>query len=139
MSSNDDLAIGELARRTARRPSAIRYYEQIGLLPRSRRVNGRRRYPEETVRTLSVVDTAQRAGLTLDEIRALLAAEPSSPAAVEELRRIAEQRLPELDAMIERAQVLRRWLAAAESCECPNLDECCLFEPGAPLPPSGRS
>ena len=136
--SSPDLAIGELARRTARRPSAIRYYEQIGLLPPSRRVNGRRRYPEETVRTLFVVDTAQRAGLSLDEIRALLAAEPSSPAAVEELRQIAERRLPELDAMIERAQVVRRWLAAAETCECPNLDECCLFD-GAPLPPSGRS
>ena len=130
----DELTIGELARLTARRPSAIRYYEEIGLLPEPARVAGRRRYPQESVRTLAVIDTAQRAGLALDEIRALLAAQPGDATAVEELRGIAERRLPELDATIERAQVVRRWLEAARSCECPSLDDCCLFEPGAELP-----
>jgi MerR family transcriptional regulator, redox-sensitive transcriptional activator SoxR len=135
----EELSIGELARRTRRRPSAIRYYEEIGLLPAAPRVGGRRRYGEESVRTLAVIDTAQRAGLSLGEIRALLAAEPGDAAAVEELRRIAERRLPEVDAMIERGQVVRRWLEAAESCECPSLDECCLFGPSAELPTSSRS
>jgi MerR family redox-sensitive transcriptional activator SoxR len=128
------LTIGELARRTARRPSAIRYYEEIGLFPEPVRVGGRRRYPEETVRTLTVVDTAQRAGLTLDEVRALLTAAPGDSAAIEKLRGIAELKLPELDATIERAVLVRRWLEAAARCECPSLDECCLFEPAAALP-----
>ena len=131
---SEQLTIGELSRRTGRRPSAIRYYEEIGLLPPPGRVSGRRRYPEESVRDLAVIDTAQRAGLSLDEIRALLAAEPGDQTAVEELRRIAERRLPQLDAMIERAQVVRRWLEAAESCECPSLDDCCLFDVDADLP-----
>ena len=128
------LTIGELARRTARRPSSIRYYEEIGVLPEPVRVGGRRRYPEETVRTLTVVDTAQRAGLTLEEIRALLTVAPDDAAATEELRRIAERKLPELEATIERAVLVRRWLEAASRCECPSLDECCLFEQGAGLP-----
>lgn len=130
----DELTIGELARRTSRRPSAIRYYEEVGLLPEPARVSGRRRYPEQSVRTLAVIDTAQRAGLTLGEIKTLLAARPGDVAAVEELRRIAEERLPQVDAMIKRAHVVRRWLEAAQNCECPSLDDCCLFEPGVDLP-----
>ena len=133
----DELTIGELARRSARRPSAIRYYEEIGLLPEPARVGGRRRYGEESVRTLAVIDTAQRAGLALDEIKALLASQAGDAPAVEELRRIADRRLPEVDAMIERAQVVRRWLEAAQSCECPSLDDCCLFA-AAELPPLER-
>jgi DNA-binding transcriptional MerR regulator len=69
-----------------------------------------------------VIDTAQSAGLSLDEIRLLLA-EPEGA----RLRAIAQQKLPELDAQIERAQNVRRWLVAAAACECPDLDDCCLF------------
>jgi len=133
--SEDLLTIGELAARTARRPSSIRYYEEIGLLPEPVRISGRRHYPEEAVRTLTVIDTAQRAGLSLDEIKALLGSQADDSAAIDELRRVAELKLPQLDAMIERAVVVRRWLDAAARCECPSLDECCLFEPTADLPP----
>jgi MerR family transcriptional regulator, redox-sensitive transcriptional activator SoxR len=123
MSSTSLLTIGELARRTNRRPSALRYYEEIGLLAQPIRVSGQRRYPVETVRTLAIVDTAQRAGLSLEEIKTLLAGDST-----EELRRIAERRLPEVDALLERATVVRSWLHAAARCECPSLDDCCLFE-----------
>jgi MerR family redox-sensitive transcriptional activator SoxR len=118
------LTIGELATRTNRRASSIRYYEEIGLLPAPVRVSGQRRYPPETVRALTVIETAQRAGLTLEEIRPLLTGD-----AVEELRQIAERKLPELEALIARAEVARRWLEAAARCECPSLEDCCLFEP----------
>jgi MerR family redox-sensitive transcriptional activator SoxR len=126
--SRAKLSIGELGRRTAKAPSAIRYYEEIGLLPEPERESGRRRYPEESVRTLAVIDTAQRAGLTLEEIKLLLDAEPGGRKAVEALRRVAEQKLPEVDAMIERATLVRGWLYAASQCECPSLDDCCLFD-----------
>jgi MerR family redox-sensitive transcriptional activator SoxR len=129
--SRANFTIGELSRRTARAPSAIRYYEEIGLLPEPERVSGRRRYPEEAVRTLTVIDTAQRAGLTLDEIKLLLDAEPGDRSAVEQLKRVAERKLPQVDAMIERAVLVREWLDAAARCECPSLDECCLFEQAA--------
>jgi len=117
------LTIGELASRTSRRASSIRYYEEIGLLPAPVRISGQRRYPPEAVRALTVIDTAQRAGLTLEEIKPLLAGDST-----DELRAIAERKLPELEELIARAEVARRWLEAAARCECPSLDDCCLFE-----------
>jgi MerR family transcriptional regulator, redox-sensitive transcriptional activator SoxR len=93
------------------------------------RVAGRRRYRAESVRTLAVIDTAQRAGLALDEIRLLLEASPDDGAATDRLRELAERKLPELLALIERADVVRGWLELAARCECPTLDDCPLFEP----------
>jgi MerR family redox-sensitive transcriptional activator SoxR len=129
------LTIGEIARRTGRRASAIRYYEQVGLLPEPVRVSGQRRYREGTVRALTVIDTAQRAGLTLEETKTLLDAAPGDEAAIEELRNVATRKLPQLVETIERSILVRRWLEAATRCECPSLEECDLF--AAPrLPPA---
>jgi MerR family transcriptional regulator, redox-sensitive transcriptional activator SoxR len=122
------LKIGELARRTGRRASAIRYYEQIGLLDEAMRVSGQRRYRPDSVRTLGVIGVAQRAGLSLDEIKPLLEAEPGDHAAIEALRSVALRKLPEVTAIIERATLVRRWLEAASRCECPSLDDCALFD-----------
>jgi MerR family redox-sensitive transcriptional activator SoxR len=128
------LSIGELARRAGRPASTIRYYESVGVLPEPERVSGRRRYAPEMTRRLAVIETAQRAGLSLDEITELLGATPGDAAAIERLRTIAERKLPEVEALIERAAVVRRWLEAASACECPSLDECALFEEHAALP-----
>jgi len=121
------MTIGELARRTGRRASSIRYYEQIGLLPEPRRAGGQRRYQPGSVRTLAVIDTAQRAGLSLGEIKALLGAAQGSRGAADELRRIAARKMPQVTAMIERAVLVRNWLEQASRCECPALEECPLF------------
>lgn len=118
-----------------RRPSAIRYYESVGLLPEPERIAGRRRYPLEARRRLAVIDTAQRAGLSLEEIRHVMEAPPDHPAATERLRTIAERRLPELDTLIERLELVRRWLERARACECPSLDQCALFDTPECLPP----
>src|SRR3954447_12097930 len=127
------MLIGELARRAGLRSSAIRYYESVDLLPEPERVAGRRRYSEETLGTLSVIATAQRAGLSLDEVRELLAAADGRGRVSERLQAIAQRKLPEIDALIERAALVRRWLEAAAGCECPSLDECPLFDQDASL------
>lgn len=132
MSSTELLSIGEVSGLSGRAPSAIRYYEAVGLLPEPVRVSGRRRYPRETLRTLTVIDIAQRAGLTLAEIGALLR---SSKGAVDELRTVAERRLPELTASIQRANLVREWLECAARCECPDLEACALFDDAGRLPP----
>ena len=126
------LAIGELAGLTGKRPSAIRYYEQVGLLPQPARAAGRRRYHHQTVRTLAVNDAGQRAGLALNEIKTLLSAAPDDGAAIDRLREVAERKLPEIIALIERSQLVREWLECAARCECPNLDECPLFDDPPP-------
>ena len=68
------LRIGDLARRTGTTAPTIRYYEQIGLLPEATRASGRRRYGPGAIRTLAVIDIAQRAGLSLSEIQDVLGA-----------------------------------------------------------------
>src|SRR5215467_11329820 len=137
------LTIGAVAAMTGRSASAIRYYEQIGLLPDPVRIAGRRRYDPATVRTLAVIETGQRAGLALNEIKALLSASPGDPAAVERLREVASRKLPEVVALIERSELVRGWLELAARCECPDVDQCPLFDdpalppgPGANRPPS---
>jgi MerR family redox-sensitive transcriptional activator SoxR len=132
--SSELLFIGDVARASGRAPSAIRYYEAIGLLPQPVRVSGRRRYPAEIVRSLAIIDTAQRAGLTLDDIRLLLRASTKDAAAVERLREVAERQLPVLREAIERAEVVRGWLEQAADCCCPTLETCPLFEQPSPLP-----
>jgi MerR family transcriptional regulator, redox-sensitive transcriptional activator SoxR len=128
-----ELLIGEVARRAGLRPSAIRYYESIGLLSEPERVAGRRRYSEETLRTLSVVAAAQRAGLSLSEVRELLTAANGQGAVSDQLRAIARRKLPDVEALIERAHLVRSWLEAAADCRCPTLEDCPLFDdPGPP-------
>lgn len=133
-----ELTIGQVSRRTGKAPSAIRYYEGIGLLPPPRRVSGRRRYSPHIVRTLAVIETAQRAGLTLSDAALLLSASPEDQRTIERLRAVAERRLPEVVALIVRAELVRSWLEQAARCACPSLEECPLFEEGDLLPERPR-
>jgi MerR family redox-sensitive transcriptional activator SoxR len=128
------LSIGDVAALTGKRPSSIRYYEEVGVLPEPSRISGRRVYDSSTVRTLAVIETAQRAGLTLDEIRALLSASPNDAEAAQRLREVAERKLPVIAALIERSVLVRTWLECAARCECPNLDDCPLFDDASPPP-----
>jgi DNA-binding transcriptional MerR regulator len=128
------LSIGEVARRSGKAASAIRYYEEVGLVDPPERVSGRRRYSPDVVRRLAVIETAQRGGLTLDEIRLLLRATPADGAATEQLRAVAEQKLPALREAIERAELVRGWLEDAARCCCPTLDDCPLFDEPERLP-----
>jgi MerR family redox-sensitive transcriptional activator SoxR len=128
------MTIGAVAALSGKRPSSIRYYEQIGLLPAAARASGRRVYGPDSVRTLAVIETGQRAGLTLDEIRALLSATPDDQAAIERLRQLAVRKLPQVKELIERTEIVRDWLEAAARCECPSLDECPLFDDPGRLP-----
>ncbi len=137
--SSGQLTIGELARRAGRSASTIRYYESVGVLPEPERITGRRRYPPHALRRLAVIDTAQRAGLSLQEIAELLGSSPGDPAAIERLRQIAERKLPELEALIERVAVVKRWLQEAAACRCPSLDDCPLFDDADRLPTPTRS
>jgi MerR family transcriptional regulator, redox-sensitive transcriptional activator SoxR len=132
--SNEFLGIGEVASISGKAPSAIRYYESIGLLPEPERLSGRRRYPAEIVQSLAVIDTAQGAGLALDEIRLLLRVSADDANAVEQLREVAERRLPVLREAIARAELVREWLEQAADCCCPTLETCPLFEQPSRLP-----
>lgn len=129
------MRIGEVAQRAGVRVSLIRYYEEVGLLPAPERVSGQRRYDESVLRRLAVIDVAQRAGLSLEEIRELV--EHGNDPLSDRLRELADRRLPEIEALIERARRVRQWLIAAQGCDCQAIDECRLFDDAA-APPAGR-
>ncbi len=134
MSTSDaSLRIGDVARQAGVNVSLVRYYDRIGLLPAAGRVSGQRRYDESALRRLAVIDVAQRAGLSLEEIRELL--EHGSNPVSSRLRELAERRLPEIDAYIDRAQRVRAWLVRATGCGCQSIDDCALFDDPA-LPPA---
>ena len=122
----EQLTIGEVARRAGVNATTVRYYESLGVLPEPDRVSGQRRYTVDVLRRLAIIDVAQRAGCSLDEIRELLVAadEPAS----RRLRALAEHKLPQIEALIRRAQAVQRWLVVASACECDTLDVCGLFD-----------
>jgi MerR family transcriptional regulator, redox-sensitive transcriptional activator SoxR len=126
------MRIGEVARRAGVRVSLIRYYEEIGVLPEPPRVSGQRRYDDSVLRRLAVIDVAQRAGLSLDEIRELV--EHGNDPMPTRLRELAERRLPEIDALIDRAQRVRTWLQTATGCDCQRIDDCALFDDASLAP-----
>jgi MerR family redox-sensitive transcriptional activator SoxR len=129
------LTIGQVAARAGIRVSHIRYYEEIGVLPAPERVSGQRRYHEDVLHRLSIIDVAQRAGLTLDEIRELTGPRLRDETAGQRLRELAERKLPHIDALIERAQAVKRWLEIAGNCDCQTVDVCGLFVDPTLAPP----
>jgi MerR family redox-sensitive transcriptional activator SoxR len=123
------LTIGQLARQFGLNPSAIRYYERTGILPAAERVSGRRHYGPDAVRRLEVLEAAKHAGFTLDEARLLMQRTEAGTPAFEAVRDLAQRKLPDVDALIARAQEMRTWLLVATDCSCTSLDACALFEP----------
>lgn len=125
------LSIGEVAREAGVNVSAIRFYEREGLLPEAERVGGKRHFGADTARRLQVIDIAKQAGFSLAEIRALLDSIDRGAPAHQELQALAARKLPEIEALIERARAMRDWLAVASDCGCESLEDCALFADGA--------
>jgi MerR family transcriptional regulator, redox-sensitive transcriptional activator SoxR len=121
------LTIGQLAEQFGLKTSAIRYYERVGVLPEPAREHGHRRYGADAVRRLEVLEVAKRAGFTLDEARLLLRRTDAGTPAFESLRELAARKLPDVEALIQRAQEMRVWLLTATDCSCATLDVCGLF------------
>jgi MerR family redox-sensitive transcriptional activator SoxR len=121
------LTIGQVAERAGLNTSHIRFYERVGVLPAPDRVAGQRRYREEVLHRLSIIEVAQRAGLTLQEIAPLTGPGNRTADAGAYIRALAEDKLPQIDALIARAQAVKRWLQVAQHCDCESADVCDLF------------
>ena len=117
--------ISEVARQANLRPSAIRYYERIRILPMARRVSGQRRYEPSAVYRLAVVRKAQAAGFTLDEIRRLFFGFGKRAPASARWRKLAQYKIHELDSRIEELQRMKDVIERLRAnCQCRTLDEC---------------
>jgi MerR family redox-sensitive transcriptional activator SoxR len=129
------LTIGQVAERAGLNTSHIRFYERVGVLPQPDRVGGQRRYGAEVLHRLSIIDVAQRAGLSLDEIAPLTGPDNRSADAGGHIRALAGEKLPRIDALIARAQAVKHWLEVAQNCDCESVDVCGLFVDPTLLPP----
>ena len=119
-----DLTIGEVARQTGLRPSAVRYYESAGVLPPPARVNGRRRYHADVVRLLRTVRFAQDAGFSVAEIRTLFHGFGAHVPPAARWQELADRKLAELDALTLRVERMRRTLVVAKQCGCVRMEDC---------------
>ena len=128
--TDDLLSIGAVADRTGVAASALRYYEREGLISSVRSDGGQRRFHREVLRRVAFVRTAQRVGLSLEEIRDALASLPSgrtpTKADWERLSRSWRGRLDDQIAVLER---LRDRLTSCIGCGCLSLKTCALNNP----------
>jgi MerR family redox-sensitive transcriptional activator SoxR len=124
------LTIGHLAERAGVATSAIRFYESRGLISSTRTAGNQRRYPQSTLRRLAFIRTAQRVGLSLEEIAAALATLPDGRTPTKsDWHRLSKAWRPRLDEQIERIQRLRDRLDGCIGCGCLSLKTCALNNP----------
>jgi MerR family redox-sensitive transcriptional activator SoxR len=127
----DPLTIGELAARSGLAPSALRYYEEQGLLVSTRTGGGQRRYARSTLRRVAVVQAAQRVGMSLSEVREALSDLPPDRAPnAREWARVSRSWRRRLDERIAELQRLRDDLSGCIGCGCLSLRRCALYNPG---------
>ena len=137
-----ELAIGEVSERSGLAVSAIRFYEDKGLISSTRTAGGQRRFRRDVLRRLAFIQAAQQVGLSLDEIGAALAALPadSGPTGAE-WRDLSASWRPLLDERIALLVALRDQLDHCIGCGCLSLERCKLSNPGdraARLGPGAR-
>ena len=84
---------------------------------------------------LSIIDVAQRVGLSLDEIAPLTGPDNRTADASAHIRALADDKLPRIKALITRAQAVKQWLEVARHCDCESVDVCGLFVDPTLLPP----
>jgi MerR family redox-sensitive transcriptional activator SoxR len=118
------MSIGEVARTSGMQPSAIRYYEHIGLLPSPVRVRGRRQYAASVLDRLAAIRLAQEAGFTLAEAKALLQGFTPGDLPPARWRPSARKKRNELEALIMRGRRMQRILDALLACTCDRFEEC---------------
>jgi MerR family transcriptional regulator, redox-sensitive transcriptional activator SoxR len=124
------LTIGQLSERSGVATSALRYYEDLGLITSERTAGNQRRYLRSTLRRVAFVRSAQRVGLTLDDIADALATLPQDHAPTKaDWSRLSRSWRPRLDAQIERLERLRDKLDSCIGCGCLSLRTCALNNP----------
>src|SRR5215203_6276963 len=127
----DLLTIGETAERSGVAPSALRYYETQGLISSVRTTGNQRRYQRSTLRRIAFIRSAQRVGLSLEEISEALRTLPGGRTPTKaDWTRLSHQWRGRLNEQIERLERLRDRLDSCIGCGCLSLQKCTLQNPG---------
>ncbi|MCD9025388.1 MerR family transcriptional regulator [Cohnella silvisoli] len=118
------MTIGEVAEKSGIATSALRYYEQIGLIPAPQRVNGRRTYSSPIIGRIETIKLAQSAGFQIHEIKQLLDGFDSNVSPSERWRVMALQKQAELEENINHMMKMKSLLAKSLGCSCLSWEEC---------------
>lgn len=130
MHTTDLITIGDLSARSGVAPSAIRFYETHGLIGSERTAGNQRRFRRTTLRRLAFIRTAQRVGLSLEEIGAALSTLPEGRTPTRaDWARLSRDWRPRLDDQIQRLVNLRDKLDGCIGCGCLSLSRCALQNP----------
>jgi MerR family redox-sensitive transcriptional activator SoxR len=128
---DDLMVISEVARRSGVAASALRFYEDRGLIQSERQGNAQRRYPRSVLRRIAFIVFAQRIGLSLDEIAGELAKLPPHRAPTgKDWSRLSNTWTTRIDERIAELERLRAGLTQCIGCGCLSLDRCALSNPG---------
>ncbi len=123
----ESLSIGQVAQRSGISHTALRFYEDSGLISAERTVGNQRKYPRGVLRRLAFIRTAQRVGLSLEQIRDALDTLPDGRSPTKsDWSRLSNNWRTELDARIEALQRLRDRLTSCIGCGCLSLRSCAL-------------
>lgn len=118
------MTIGEVAEKAALATSAIRYYEKTGLLKQPLRKNGRRVYSDGILHQLVIIEFAKETGFTLSETKLLLHGFPENTPASARWKKMASNKIRELDVALAKTKAMRDMLEAMTSCRCRKLEQC---------------
>jgi MerR family transcriptional regulator, redox-sensitive transcriptional activator SoxR len=125
------LTISEVSRRSGVAASALRFYEERGLITSERAGSGHRRYPRAVLRRIAFIVFAQRIGMSLGEVAGELAKLPGGRVPERaDWAKLSRDWTRRIDARIEELQRLRRGLTECIGCGCLSIDRCELANPG---------
>lgn len=132
------LTIGQLSERSGVATSALRYYESRGLIASERTTGNQRRYRQAMLRRVAFIRSAQRVGLTLDEVEEALATLPEGRTPTKaDWARLSRGWRPRIEEQIERLERLRDKLDGCIGCGCLSLRTCALNNPDDEVAPRG--
>lgn len=118
------MSISQVARQIGIRASAIRYYEQIGILRPAQRVSGQRRYDRTALYRLAIVQRARQTGFSLGEIRELFFGFHERTPISQRWQKMSKQKLGELDVMIREIKSMQELLLRIQGCRCNAIEQC---------------
>jgi MerR family transcriptional regulator, redox-sensitive transcriptional activator SoxR len=119
-----DLPISKVAKQFGLRASALRYYEQIGVLPATYRRGGQRLYDESALRRLAIVQRARELGFTIKEMQTLFSDFSCGPPISERWHSLCEAKLGDLEERIEQIHEMQGMLRKMMNCRCAAFDQC---------------
>jgi len=141
-------SIAAVAKRIGIKPSAVRYYERVGLLMPVPRVRGQRRYDAKLLHRLSLIHCARGVGFSIDEVRKLLHGYPADATPPTRWTELSKTKVDELQQLIDHLTRQQESLRRLQGCGCTSLDMCgerMLHRTTQPVkfakrtPPSGRT